>query len=42
MRENIDVFDVELTDEEMTRVAPMDTGGGLTASSLMRWLRTRF
>ena len=26
MRENIDVFDVELTDHEMGRIAAMDTG----------------
>jgi diketogulonate reductase-like aldo/keto reductase len=25
MRENIDVFDFELTDEEMARIAAMDT-----------------
>ena len=29
MRENIDVFDFELTDEEMTRIADLDTGGTL-------------
>jgi 2,5-diketo-D-gluconate reductase A len=29
MRENIDVFEFELTDEEMTRVAGLDTGGTL-------------
>ena len=29
MRENIDVFDVELTDEQMTRIAAMDTGSSL-------------
>lgn len=29
MRENIDVFDFELTDEQMTRIAMMDTGGSL-------------
>jgi 2,5-diketo-D-gluconate reductase A len=27
--ENIDVFDVELTDEEMARIAALDTGGSL-------------
>jgi 2,5-diketo-D-gluconate reductase A len=26
MRENIDVFDFELTDDEMARIAAMDTG----------------
>jgi 2,5-diketo-D-gluconate reductase A len=29
MRENIDVFDFELTDDEMTRIAAMDTGQSL-------------
>jgi 2,5-diketo-D-gluconate reductase A len=29
MRENIDVFDFELTDGEMTRIAAMDTGESL-------------
>jgi 2,5-diketo-D-gluconate reductase A len=29
MRENIDVFDFELTDDEMTRIAAMDTGTSL-------------
>jgi len=29
MRENIDIFDFELTDEQMTRVAGLDTGGSL-------------
>jgi 2,5-diketo-D-gluconate reductase A len=29
MRENIDVFDFELTDAEMTRVASLDTGSTL-------------
>jgi 2,5-diketo-D-gluconate reductase A len=29
MRENIDVFDFELTDDEMTRIAAMDTGASL-------------
>jgi 2,5-diketo-D-gluconate reductase A len=27
--ENIDVFDFQLTDDEMTRIATMDTGGSL-------------
>lgn len=26
MRENIDVFDLQLTDDEMGRIAAMDTG----------------
>jgi 2,5-diketo-D-gluconate reductase A len=29
MAENLDVFDFQLTDEEMTRIATMDTGGSL-------------
>jgi 2,5-diketo-D-gluconate reductase A len=29
MRENIDIFDFELTDEEMTRIAGLDTGASL-------------
>jgi 2,5-diketo-D-gluconate reductase A len=29
MAENIDVFDVELTDDEMTRIAAMDSGASL-------------
>jgi 2,5-diketo-D-gluconate reductase A len=29
MRENIDVFDFELTDEQMTRIAELDTGATL-------------
>jgi 2,5-diketo-D-gluconate reductase A len=29
MRENIDVFDFDLTDDEMTRIAGLDTGGTL-------------
>ena len=29
MRENIDVFDFELTDEQMTRIAALDTGASL-------------
>ena len=29
MRENIDVFDFELTDEQMARIAGLDTGGTL-------------
>ena len=29
MRENLDVFDFELTADEMTRIAAMDTGGSL-------------
>ena len=29
MRENLDVFDFELTDEEMQRIAALDTGESL-------------
>ena len=29
MAENLDVFDIQLTDEEMTRIAAMDTGASL-------------
>ena len=29
MAENIDVFDFELTDDEMTRIAALDTGASL-------------
>ena len=29
MRENLDVFSFELTDEQMTRIAAMDTGASL-------------
>ena len=29
MRENIDVFDFELTDEQMTRIGALDAGGSL-------------
>ena len=29
MRENIDVFDFELTDDEMARIAAIDTGATL-------------
>jgi 2,5-diketo-D-gluconate reductase A len=29
MRENIDVFDFELTDDEIARIAAMDTGESL-------------
>ena len=28
-RENIDIFDFELTDEQMTRIAGLDTGASL-------------
>ena len=29
MRENLDVFDFELTDDEMARIAALDTGASL-------------
>jgi 2,5-diketo-D-gluconate reductase A len=29
MAQNLDVFDFQLTDEEMTRIAAMDTGASL-------------
>jgi 2,5-diketo-D-gluconate reductase A len=45
MRENIDVFDFELTDEEMTRVADLDTGGTLffdhADPEMVSWLNSR-
>jgi 2,5-diketo-D-gluconate reductase A len=45
MRENIDVFDFELTDEEMARVAELDTGGTLffdhADPAMVSWLNSR-
>jgi 2,5-diketo-D-gluconate reductase A len=45
MRENIDVFDFELTDEEMTRIAQLDTGGTLffdhADPEMVSWLNSR-
>ena len=45
MRENIDVFDFELTDEEMTRIAGLDTGGTLffdhADPEMVSWLNSR-
>lgn len=29
MRENLDIFDFQLTDEQMTRIAALDTGESL-------------
>jgi len=29
MRENIDIFDFQLTDEQMARIADLDTGASL-------------
>ena len=38
MRENIDVFDFELTDEEMARIAALDTGGTCSSTTpIPRW-----
>jgi 2,5-diketo-D-gluconate reductase A len=45
MRENIDVFDFELTDDEMDRIAGLDTGGTLffdhADPSMVQWLNSR-
>ena len=45
MRENIDVFDFELADEEMTRIAELDTGGTLffdhADPEKVSWLNSR-
>jgi 2,5-diketo-D-gluconate reductase A len=45
MRENIDVFDFELTDDEMARIAAMDTGTTLffdhRDSDMVSWLNSR-
>src|SRR4051812_28066186 len=45
MQENIDVFDYKLTDDEMKRIAGLDTGGTLFFShddpSMVRWLNSR-
>jgi 2,5-diketo-D-gluconate reductase A len=45
MRENIDVFDFTLTDEEMTRIAGLDTGGTLFFDhgdpAMVSWLNSR-
>jgi 2,5-diketo-D-gluconate reductase A len=45
MRENIDVFDFALSDEEMTRIAGLDTGGTLffdhADSAMVSWLNSR-
>lgn len=45
MRENIDVFDFELTDEEMTRIAALDTGSTLFFDhhdhETVTWLNSR-
>jgi 2,5-diketo-D-gluconate reductase A len=45
MRENIDVFDFELTDDEMTRIAALDTGATLFFDhhdpAMVQWLNSR-
>jgi 2,5-diketo-D-gluconate reductase A len=45
MRENVDVFDFELADEEMARIAELDTGGTLffdhADPAMVSWLNSR-
>jgi diketogulonate reductase-like aldo/keto reductase len=45
MRENIDVFDFELTDAEMERIAAMDRGESLFFDhrdpKMVSWMATR-
>lgn len=45
MRENIAVFDFELTDDEMSRIADLDTGGTLffdhADPAMVKWLNSR-
>jgi len=45
MRENIDVFDFELSNEEEARIAALDTGGTLffdhADPALVTWLNSR-
>jgi 2,5-diketo-D-gluconate reductase A len=45
MRENIDVFDFELTTDEMTRIAALDTGATLFFDhhdpAMVKWLNSR-
>jgi 2,5-diketo-D-gluconate reductase A len=45
MRENIDVFDFELTDDQMARIAPLDTGASLFFDhrdpAMVSWLNSR-
>jgi 2,5-diketo-D-gluconate reductase A len=45
MRENIDVFDFELTDEDMARIAALDTGASLFFDhrdpAMVGWLNSR-
>ena len=45
MSENIDVFDFELSDDEMVRIAAMDTGESLFFDhrdpDMVSWMATR-
>ncbi|MEI2730409.1 MAG: hypothetical protein V9G08_00045 [Dermatophilaceae bacterium] len=45
MAENLDAFDFELTDDEMARVATLDTGGSLFFDhrdpAMVTWLNGR-
>jgi 2,5-diketo-D-gluconate reductase A len=45
MRENIDIFDFALTDEQMARIAALDTGGSLFFDhrdpAMVSWLNSR-
>jgi 2,5-diketo-D-gluconate reductase A len=45
MRENIDIFNFELTDEQMTRIADLDTGASLFFDhrdpAMVSWLNSR-
>jgi Aldo/keto reductases, related to diketogulonate reductase len=45
MAENLDVFDVELTDEQMARIATLDTGASLFFDhrdpAMVAWLNGR-
>lgn len=45
MAENLDVFDFELTDDEMTSIAALDTGATLFfdhhAPEIVKWLSAR-
>ncbi len=45
MRENFDIFDFELTDDQMTRIAGLDTGASLffdhRDQAMVSWLNSR-
>ncbi len=45
MRENIDIFDIELTDEQTSRIAGLDTGASLFFDhrdpAMVTWLNSR-